>query len=289
MIGDFCEVDREFSMPRLLTVRRVLIALTTTAALLAAGCGGGGETAAPVQAAQPAGRMVSLTVPSQKVGFTYNIDVYLPASYDASSAAYPTIYALDGDSRFDGINTRFDNFRETLRSKGTDAILVGIGGTARRLTDYNFPGATAFHDFLTTELIPLVDARFRTVQGKRMLAGISTSGNLAATALFLEATSTFSFSHFLSTEGAFWQQPDAINTLEQQMFDATRGRSIPVTLVLVRATAGTGTNATYVHDLFLRLDARRYAGLTLIETSFATGHVESDNPAFADVVGRIFP
>ncbi|MFO1343349.1 MAG: alpha/beta hydrolase-fold protein [Burkholderiales bacterium] len=275
-------------MPCLLTVRQVLIALTAVVAVLSAGCGGGGDTAAPVRAAQP-GRVVSLTLPSQKVGVTYNIDVYLPASYDTSSAAYPTIYALDGDSRFDGINTRFDNFREILRSKGTNAILVGVGGTARRQTDYNFPGATAFHDFLATELIPLVDARFRTVSGKRMLAGISTSGNLAATALFLEATSTFSFSHFLSTEGAFWQQPDAINTLEQQMFDATRGRSIPVTLVLVRATAGTGTNATYVHDLFLRLDARRYAGLTLIETSFATGHVESDNPAFADVVGRIFP
>ena len=276
-------------MACLLTFRRMLVALTAMVAMLFAGCSGGGDTAAPVQAAPPAGRVVSLTLPSQKVGYTYNIDVYLPASYDTGSAAYPTIYALDGDSRFDGVNTRFDNFRDILRSKGTSAILVGIGGTERRQTDYNFPGATAFHDFLTAELIPFIDARFRTVPGKRMLTGLSTSGNLAATALFLEAPTTLSFSHFLSAEGAFWQQPDAINTLEQQMFDATRGRTIPVTLVLVRATAGTGTNATYVHDLFLRLDARRYAGLTLIETSFATGHVESDNPAFADVVGRIFP
>ena len=43
-----------------------------------------------------------------------------------------------------------------------------------------------------------------------------------------------------------------------------------------------------MHDLFLRLDARRYAGLT-DRNLIRHRHVEPDNPAFADVVGRIFP
>lgn len=252
-------------------------------------CGGGGDSESlPPSPAQSVGRVVSLSLSSQKLGYTYAIDVYLPASYDTGSAAYPTLFALDGDSQFDGINTRFDNFRQILQRKGTNAILVGIGGTVRRQTDYNFPGATVFHDFLATELIPLIDARFRTVPNKRVLSGISTSGNLAATALFLEAGATLRFSHFLSAEGAFWQQPDIVNALEQQMFDATQGREIAATLILVRATGASNTNATYVHDLFLRIEARRYAGLKLVETSFATAHAAVDNPSFEDAIGRIF-
>lgn len=274
---------RHQTMSRLLFVglASVLVACFT-------GCGGGGDTAPLPASTQTSGRVVSLSVPSQKVGFTYNIDVYLPASYDTGSALYPVIYALDGDSRFDGTNMRFDNFREILRSKGTNAILVGIGGTARRQTDYNFPGATAFHDFLVSELIPAIDARFRTTPGKRILSGISTSGNLAATALFLEAQTQLEFSHFISAEGAFWQQTDTVYTLEEQMFNATKGKTISATLILTEATAATGTNATYVHDLYVRMEARHYAGLKLLETSFPTGHVGVDNPSFEDALNKIF-
>ena len=268
--------------------RQLLFALLAGLIACFAGCGGGGDSASPATSVQPSGRVLSLAVTSQKVGYTYNIDVYLPATYDAGGVAYPAIYALDGDSRFDGVNTRFDNFREILRSKGTSAILVGIGGTERRQTDYNFPGATAFHDFLALELIPFIDARFRTMPGKRILSGISTSGNLAATALFLEAPNALVFSHFLSAEGAFWQQPDVVTTLEEQMFNASKGKEIPATLILALATGSSSTNATYVHDLFVRMAGRHYAGLKLFETSFPTAHASVDNPSFEDAINKIF-
>jgi predicted alpha/beta superfamily hydrolase len=268
--------------------RLLFVGLASVLVVCFAGCGGGGDTGLPPASTQASGRVESLVVASQKVGFTYNIDVYLPAGYDTGSTPYPVIYALDGDSRFDGTNTRFDNFREIMRSKGTNAILVGIGGTARRQTDYNFPGATAFHDFLTLELVPLIDARFRTNPGKRILSGISTSGNLAATALFLEAPTQLVFSHFISAEGAFWQQTDTVYTLEEQMFNATKGKNIGATLILALANGAPATNATYVHDLFVRVDARHYAGLKLLETSFPTGHVAADNPSFDDALNKIF-
>ncbi len=273
------------TMTRLLVVG---LAGVLFAFLPGCGGGGGGDSAVPPTATQSSGRVVTLSVPSQKVGYTYDVNVYLPASYDSGTAQYPVIYALDGDSRFDGVNTRFDNFREILRSKGTNAILVGIGGTVRRQTDYNFPGATAFHDFLTLELIPLIDARFRTLPGKRILSGISTSANLAATALFLEAPTKLMFSHFISAEGAFWQQTDAVYTLEEQMFNATKGKEIPATLFLVSATGSPPTNATYVQDLFVRMDGRHYTGLKLLTTSFPTAHAAVDNPSFDDAVNKIF-
>jgi hypothetical protein len=270
--------------------RRLLLLGAAVLMSSLSGCGGGsGEAGPPPSSTQPTGRVVSFVVNSTKVGYAYGIDVYLPASYDTGTAAYPAIYALDGDARFNGSNTRFEDLRLILQQKGSNAILVGIGGTARRQTDYNFPGANAYHAFITDELIPAIDTRFRTQPGKRMLSGLSTSGNFAASALFLEAPTQLHFSHFLSAEGAFWQQLETINSLEEQMYLAVKDRGLPVTLILARATGNGATNATYVHDLFVRMDARRYPGLTLLETSFPTTHAAVDYPAFEDAVGKFFP
>jgi hypothetical protein len=78
-----------------------------------------------------------------------------------------------------------------------------------------------------------------------------------------------------------------VNTLEEQMFNAAKGKDIPATLILVRATGSTSTNSAYVHDLFVRMDARHYSGLKLLETAFPTGHVQVDNPSFEDAIERI--
>lgn len=251
--------------------------------LVGCGGGGGGEPAPQI------GRVASVSIASAKVGYTYNVLVYLPDSYDKGNASlsYPTVYALDGDAAFDGVNTRFANFMSILQRRGTDAILIGISGTVRRQTDFNFPGATAYHDFLTLELVPAIEARFRANPKKRMLCGLSTSGNLAATALLLEAPNNLTFSHFLSAEGAFWQQLGTVQTLEQQMFDAAGGKAIPATLILARSNgAYPATNFMGVSDLYQRMLARNYVGLQLLETVFNFGHVGVDDPSFEDAIAR---
>lgn len=268
-------------------------AIACALVILLSGCGGSGEGEAAPQppAATPpptTGRVVSDVVSSSTTGYAYKISIYLPPSYETGSASYPTIYVLDGDARFVGSDTRADSFISILQRRGTNAILIGIGGTERRQTDYNFPGAYAYHDFLTLELIPFVEARFRTDPKKRMLSGLSTSGTFAATALFLEAPNKLAFSYFLSAEGAFWQQLGTVQSLEQEMFDAVAGNDLPVTLILARSSASTGTNARYVSDLYFRISGRSYAGLRLLETVFPFGHAEMDNPAFEDAIARIF-
>jgi enterochelin esterase-like enzyme len=253
-------------------------------ALALPGCGGGGS-GAPVQ---PVGRVVSASVTSAHTGYAYNIDIYLPASYDTGNASYPTVYVLDGDSRFIGPDTRFTNFKSILQRRGTNAILIGIGGTERRQTDYNFPGATAYHDFIALELIPYVESRFRSDPAKRMLSGLSTSGNFAATALFIEAPNQLVFSYFLSAEAAFWQQLSLVQDMEQQMFVALAGKSLPVTLILARSTGVGATNTVVVHDFYDRMAARHYVGMSLLETAFPYGHAEMDNPSFEDAIARLF-
>ncbi|MGJ7536793.1 MULTISPECIES: alpha/beta hydrolase [unclassified Variovorax] len=288
---------------RLDWLRRALAALGVCVALAGvSACGGGGggggggglpivalptTGGAPTQPVPSAnGRVVSEVVTSSSNGVRYPVDVFIPASYDTGTDAFPSIYALDGDATNGLPDTRFTNLKNILLKRGTKSLLIGIGNTARRQEDYNFPGANAYHAFLTKDLIPFIESKYRTDPKKRMLTGLSTSGNLAATALFLEAPDSLAFSYFISIEAAFWQQKDQNFELEQKMFDALAGRPLPVTLIL--AHCDSGCNQDSVREMYQRMAARNYAGLQLLETSFASTHVGTDVLAFEDAIVRIF-
>jgi len=223
------------------------------------------------------------------------------------------IYATDGDSAFPP-EGRFVNFTKILQRRAIDAILVGIGGTVRRKKDYVLPGAKAYHEFITRELIPFIESHFRADPKRRILSGVSLGGSFVVTSLFLEAPNTLFFSHYVSAEGSFFQ-PSFI--AQEQKFSSTIGsKSIPATLILARGSAsnkvqqqqfsaaiGTksnlamanlardfreATNSAEVDSLYRRMLSRHYADLILIESSFATDHIGTDNPSFEDAVVRIF-
>lgn len=281
-------------------LRRALAALGSCVVLAGVpACGGGGGSgggggvpllpptgSVPTQPPPSSnGRVVNEIVKSSTTGVSYPITIFIPAAYDAGTDAFPSIYALDGDATNGLPQTRFMNLRDILLKRGTKAILIGIGNTARRQEDYNFPGADAYHAFLTKDLIPLVESKYRTDPKMRMLTGLSTSGNLAATALFLEAPDNLVFSYFISIEAAFWQQQAHNYDLEKKMFDALAGRPLPVTLIL--AHCGASCNGPYVEEMYQRIADRHYAGLRLIETEFGAGHVGTDVLAFEDAIIRI--
>ncbi|WP_422097175.1 alpha/beta hydrolase [Variovorax sp.] len=274
-------------------------ALVVTMAACGGGGGGGGGGGLPLLPSSPApeppaspppaatGRVVSETVNAKKYGADYRIEVFLPAAYDAGTESLPTIYALDGDATNGLPETRFTNLKNVLLKRGTKAILVGIGGTARRQQDYNFPGADGYHAFLATELVPYLESKYRMDPKRRMLTGLSTSGNLAATALFLEAPDALVFSYFLSFEAAFWQQKDLNFELEQKMFTALAGRSLPVTMVLARCESGC--NGPGVREMYDRLAGRNYKDFKLISTLFDATHVGTDVLAFDDAMAKLLP
>lgn len=125
-------------------------------------CGGGADGAP----AETVGSVTTADVASARTGYTYRLDIYLPASYSSGNATYPVIYATDGDALYPP-EGRFTNFKKILQRRGTDAILIGIGGTAVRATDYVLPGASAYHAFITQELIPFAESRFRADPKRR--------------------------------------------------------------------------------------------------------------------------
>ena len=253
-----------------------------------------------------------ITIASLKTGADYPIGIYVPPSYANGTALYPVIYITDGDAPFppDG---RFANFKKILERRHIDAILVGIGGTARRNTDFVLPGARAYHAFITQELIPFIELQFRADPKRRVLSGISLGGSFALTSLFLEAPDRLYFADYISAEGSFYQ-PTFI-ALEKQFSDTVGTKSIPATVILARGSQNTtsdavfpssvggkslaasanlvrgysreGTNSSDVDALYHRMDAHHYTDLTLVEMHFPTDHIGTDNPSFEDAIVRI--
>jgi enterochelin esterase-like enzyme len=310
-------------MPFGQVVRRFGSALAWTVSLAVVGCSGGGgggggtspvallpvtpaattpapapppEAPATAPAPEPApapsapGRVVSDTITSAKTGATYPLQIYLPASYDSGSTSYPVIYAMDGDAVFNPPGTRFENLSGILDTRRTEAVMVGIGGTSRREQDYLLPGARAYHDFLTQELVPLIESKYRADVKKRMLTGLSLSGSMAGIALLMEgASGSLSFSYFLSFEGSFDSQTPENNDLEQKMFDALGTKALPATLVLTRCENPSECNFGNVDDMYKRLQARAYPEFVVTETTYSTNHVATDIPSFTDAIAKLLP
>jgi predicted alpha/beta superfamily hydrolase len=257
------------------------------------------------------GSVTLATVNSVRTGFAYKLYIYLPASYAAGTATYPVIYATDGDAAFPP-EGRFANLRKILQRRRINAILVGIGGTERRKKDFLLPGAKAYHEFITQELIPFIDTHFRADPKQRILSGLSLGGVFVVTSLFLEAPDTLYFSHYISAEGSFFL-PSFV-TQERAFSSAIGNKSMPATLILARGAARTtppqqfsnsgskstfamadlphgfseDTNSDDVHALYRRMVGRHYVDLVLIETHFATDHGGTDSPSFEDAMVRIF-
>lgn len=139
-------------------------------------------------------------IDSKSVGRPFHVHVRLPEPYDAAKEdAYPVVFVLDGDSLFPIIapNHLFLTYDEGL----PEAIVVGVAygsfdpSTNRRGQDFSAPaadagpeqgGAPAFLEFLKSELIPIVDGKYRTDPDRRILFGQSRGGYMVLYAAFVD-------------------------------------------------------------------------------------------------------
>ena len=138
------------------------------------------------------------TIFCSTVGQDYHLSVALPESYTTSNQAYPVIYLLDGDVAF-GMAAGFTHIAHLLGTP--EVIVVGIGYDMEsyaewvqlRERDFKIPEvrdapadshANLFLDALTQEMIPFIEANYRTVPSDRCLYGYSSSGFFVLYALF---------------------------------------------------------------------------------------------------------
>lgn len=265
------------------TTRRGALIAAAAATLVACGGGGAGDGAAPAAG----GQVINSTLKSVANGNTYAIQVFLPESYAASTANLPVIYATEGDAPYGGPNrSRFDTFKEAMQRRGTQAILVGIGGTAWRSTDFLMPGAAKYLDFLVKELAPAMERQYRADPKRRALSGLSHGGYFVLAALILEARAGVapSFSHYLSTECSLGEQtgPAGVLAFEKQI----DGKPLPTTLFL--AGASDGNHRLIGIPLFNQMASQNLPGLVLLKAEYNTSHVGADVPAFEDALKRFF-
>jgi predicted alpha/beta superfamily hydrolase len=259
----------------------VLGAALFAIALTACGGGGGGPPADPATLATTS----MLSIGSAQTGIAYELDIWLPPGYSQTTAIYPVVYAMDCEYRFATLIA-------VLQQSATKVILVNVCamGSARRWVDFTMPGAAPYYQFITRELIPFIDARYRTDPTNRTLSGHSLSGEFAMYALYMESPANRYFTSIISEECSCWyasmffsQQLALPIAMEQAMYRADH--RLPVNLVMAGDSL---SNETKVAAVYATISGRHYEGLRSIQPTYSLGHVPMDGPAFKDALDFIF-
>ena len=263
-------------MAALVDRRRICL---LAAAAVVVGCGGGSDTAAPAME----GSTTTMSITSGINGTTYPLSIYLPPASAGNRAMLPIVYALDGEWWF---QTLVDIAEQTHAR----VIVVGIGNQARRAHDYVPPnnctpdggGQGAYLNFLTQELVPLME---RTVGGdpaRRALLGHSHGGSFVYYALFTQAPGTHPFRAYLASDTSIACMPATVSGWEQSYANAHA--ELPVRLHVSYAGSPTTDNALFAQ----LIGSRGYQGLSLQTQAYPGTHTGIIPAAFADAVAFAF-
>lgn len=136
----------------------------------------------------PRGTLQTLTHTSAALGYAHTLHVYLPAGYAGGTGRYPVVYLQDGEDylTFAAAGTVLDN----IIAGGSIPPLIAVfivppadSGRSRR-TEYAMNDA--YVKFLVSELVPLIDATYRTLPraGERLALGASFGGLISLYAGF---------------------------------------------------------------------------------------------------------
>ncbi len=183
--------------------------------------------------AAPTGGSANITVFSTRSGLGYDISIYVPRDYDATSAPLPVVYALDAQVRLAGL-------QEVLRANNPKVVVVLIYDMERHIADYTMPGASDYLAFLTKDVFPYIESNYRVDPRKRVISGLATSANFPVHALYLEIGANRSFAQYWITNGSFTQQQESINTEEARIFEAVGGSPFAVTIIFARGATAFG-------------------------------------------------
>ena len=207
------------------------------------------------------------------LGREYHLSVALPESYRTSNQAYPVIYLLDGDLFF-GMAAGLTPIAHWCL--GTpEVIIVGISYDMEsydqwvhlRERDFKMPevpdapadsSANLFLDALTQEMIPFIEANYRTLQSDRCLYGYSSSGFFVLYALFHQPDA---FRRYLSGSGDLYIAYPYLIAHDEQL--VARKTHDPIQLY-ISAGELEEQQFPYFHDLIAFLEQRKYPGLSLI-------------------------
>jgi len=180
-----------------------------------------------------------LELKSKQTGADYQIYVALPTDYARSRRSYPVVYMLDADYSFALVRNVVQHFveREDLPPMILVAIAYPGAATNRELykknrtrdytpvhaprggygTEYQkvSGGGPKFRSFIASELVPLIDRRFRT-SNDRTIIGHSYGGLFATYVLLTEPAL---FKRYVVVSPSIWYANRIALTMEQAAAD----------------------------------------------------------------------
>jgi enterochelin esterase family protein len=156
---------------------------------------------------------------SESMGYFIQYKVYTPANYDKLSEL-PVIYVTDGqeyaDDKMGSMVHMLDNLIADKVIKPVIAVFIdpresGNAGNNRRM--FELPLNDKFVDFITNELIPAVDASYKTKASADARAILGTSlGGLNAAYVGIKASDKISLIGIHSP--SFWYRPQIYSMFE---------------------------------------------------------------------------
>jgi enterochelin esterase-like enzyme len=155
----------------------------------------------------PAGSVDKHRIKSQLLGNERSISVYTPANYRAGGTPYSLLVLFDESAYLDAVPTPviLDNLIAAQKIPPTVAVL--IANPSQETRSKELPPNPTFAEFLATELVPWVRARYTvtTDPSQTVIAG-SSFGGIAATYAGLRHPELFG--NVLCQSGSFWWAPD---------------------------------------------------------------------------------
>jgi enterochelin esterase family protein len=122
------------------------------------------------------GQARTVRIQSGSLG-TRTVAVLLPTGYDESDTRYPVLYLLHGGGQDHSAFMARPGFGP--RARRVQMIVVMPAGDRGGLSA---AAVTGYEDFLARELVPYIDANYRTIASpdRRAIAGLSMGGMFAA-------------------------------------------------------------------------------------------------------------
>lgn len=181
------------------------------------------------------------TIQSDVLDETRNIAIRLPRGYADSDTVYPVLYVIDGGAEQDFLQIAGMSDLSWLSGQFADMIVVGIETSdrqheltypsSRRDHRSNWPthGASAdFRRYVTSEVIPAIDAAYRT-NDQRVIMGESLAG------LFIVETALETpeaFTGYIAVSPSLWWDSGSLSRRADEVFggDYPPGRTIYLTM-----------------------------------------------------------
>ena len=219
----------------------------------------------------------ALTLEASATGRQFHVTVNLPFGYEQNQRRYPVVYVTDGDSNF-ALSTAvfrnllFDNEIPPVIMVGVGYGLRGVGplwsqsrrrdlSPTRVEMDSGEAGeAKEFSAFLRDDLLPYIDAHYRTDPTDRTLTGGSLAG-LFTVYVMLHTPDTFH--RYIARSPSLWWDDEI--TFEYEKTFARTHADLPVVLYTSMGSLESPERMLNPWQRFVRtLQSRRYPGLHLV-------------------------